>query len=256
MQRISDALRNNTMAKRMVIGCLIGMSLLTGCANMNIVGTGSTESSSEIATVASTLDSSATEEKSRILAEAKKLGITGECYESYTSKEDEPDQSAVNHGADYYVIIYGTDGDAYYGAVVDGQVKIWSADEKYDTSGVDASRYEGNAVIKLDVPDKFQSDVTLTLWCYGTDTDSDITPVTVPLTKDQDYTAGVTVPAGDCTLFDYAISGDDADSFYVEKDTFTASDTQSVVVFQLQKVTGTGDVQDAAEDAGTAETEE
>ena len=53
------------------------MSLLTGCANMSVVGTGSTESSSEVATVASTLDASATEEKSRILAEAKKLGITG-----------------------------------------------------------------------------------------------------------------------------------------------------------------------------------
>lgn len=222
--------------KIIMAGCMAGAFLLAGCSNMNVVGTGNTESAEATATVASTLDPSATGDKSRILAEAEKLGITGECYESYTSREDDPDPSAVNHGADYYVMIYDDNGDTYYGAVIDGQVKIWSADEKYDTDGVDPSKYDGNVVIKLNVPDHFHNDVKLTFWCYGTSEDADITTAEITLTEKDDYTAGLTVPDGDCNLFDYAISDNDNDTFYVEKDTFTATDVQSIVTFNVLSV--------------------
>lgn len=216
---------------------------------MGIVGTGSTESAEEVsteATVESTLDSSASADLTKIINAAKKLGVTGSYYESYTSKEDEPDQSAVNHGADYYVVIYNDDGDAYYGAIVDGEVKIWSADEVYDTSDVDASDYEGNLVIKLNTPDGFTSDVGITLWCYGEDTSSDITTVDVAFTKDSDYTTGVTVPAGDCNVFDYDIIGDDNNIFYIEKDTFVATDEQKIVTLNVHQTI----------DAGTTNTED
>lgn len=207
---------------------------------MGIVGTEvSTEAVTETAAVESTLNSSASEDLSRIINAANKLGISGAYYESYTSEEDEPDQSAVNHGADYYVVIYNDDGDAYYGAIVDGDVKIWAADEVYDTSDVDAAKYDGNVVIKLNTPDGFSDDVDITLWCYGDSTDSDITTTTVSFTKDEDYTAGVTVPVGDCNVFDYAISGDGSEQYYVEKDTFTAKDTQSVVTVNVRQSAST-----------------
>lgn len=213
---------------------------------MSVVGTGSTEASTETSTesasIESTLDPSASADKSRILEKAKELGITGSCYESYTSKEDEPDQSAINHGADYYVIISNTDGDAYYGAVIDGEVKIWSADELYDTSGIDASKYDGNLVIKLNTPEGFADDVKVTLWCYGESDDSDVAPVEVTFSKDQDYTTGATVPTGDCNVFDYSIEGSDADRYYVEKTTFTAKDTQTIVTLDVrQESNGTAD---------------
>ena len=230
---------------------MIGMCVLTGCADMGIVGTGSTESAVETsteATVESTLDSSASEDLTKIVNAAKKLGITGSYYESYTSKEDEPDQSAVNHGADYYVVIYNDDGDAYYGAIVGGEVKIWAADEVYDTSSVDASDYEGNLVIKLNTPDGFTNDVGVTLWCYGEDPSSDITTVDVAFTKDTDYTTSVTVPAGDCNVFDYDIIGDDNNIFYIEKDTFAAKDEQTIVTLNVHESlsTGTADIEDSA----------
>lgn len=216
---------------------------------MGIVGTGSTESAAEagteVATIESTLDASASEDLSRIVGEAKKLGITGSYYESYTSKENEPDQSAVNHGADYYVVLYNTDGDAYYGAIIDGKVKIWSADEVYDVSGVDASEYDGNVVIKLNTPDDFSCDVGITLWCYGEDEDADITTADVSFTKDTDYTTSVTVPAGECNVFDYDIIGDDNGLFYVEKDTFTATNEQTVITLNVRQASATNASDDA-----------
>ena len=229
-------------ARLVVLLCTVTISLI-GCADISVVGTESTENTGESTSMTEIEtsmfnDDESTDMLNKILTKMYSLGIFGNITEGKASDEDNPPVSVTNHGGDYYVMVNADDGETYYGCIVDGEVKIWDSSETYDSSVTESLQgYDGNVVISLNVPDGFTNDVDMEIWCYGDTYDaSQAEKVTVSLTKDNDYTAGLNLREGKCNIFTYTMSDNGKEHYYIDTYEFAASDEQSYTIYNVNEI--------------------
>lgn len=157
------------------------------------------------------------------------MGITGSIVEGNKSKEIEYDASLVTRNVDEYVEITTDDNDVYYGAIVDGEVVIWSPDD----SNSFPDEMDGNVFIEVGVPDRFTNNISLILVDITSGDGTDITTYNtteIVMTKESGYKTSLLLPNGAYTVYDYDLGSND---YYILHTPFTVSNNKQAVSFQV-----------------------
>lgn len=201
--------------------------ILTGCSTYNVTGTQTTETTE---TTEDSAQEEMSEEANKILDKMKEMGITGSAHEGNTLDETEPDESALRHNAEHYVFVTSENGDTYYGAIINGEIDIWSGNETYNKALLpNAEEYDENLILQVIPKEDYTGNIDVTLMRLN-----DLEKTSVTLTEQNNYTIGVDLSEGKYETYNITLSEEYADMYYVQGNSFTITDEQQVVQLSME----------------------
>lgn len=194
--------------KKTIVAAVLSMAILTGCS-----GRETQESVNNDA----------------VISKMEEMGIIGTVYEGSTSDDTAP-AGVEMRGVENFVQITTETGEIYYGAEVNGEIKVWEDGEYNKEILEDADQYTKNTIIQIIPAGEYKGDVTIYLHGYNTQEDTDY------VVKEEDgYILNVDLAEGEYDITGYQLADEYEDTYALSMKHFEVSGDQTVVQTEIFK---------------------
>lgn len=200
--------------KKILVAVVLSMTMLTGCS---LVSKNAAQENEEVI------------DNSEIIKKMEEMGITGEIYEGSPDDDTTP-VGALTYNADDFVEITTDSGEIYYGAKVDGEIKVWEDGEYNKDKISNTDEYTKNTIIQITPAEGYSGDVTIYLHSYKTQKDEDYT-----VKEEDEYILNIDLDDGEYDITGYNLADGYEDDYALSLQHFKVSGDQTVVQTDIFK---------------------